>query len=143
MKKIILALVALLATIQVAAQGQRRFDPNKFEAEMEQFITTEACLSPQDAAAFFPLYKEMHNKQRGLFGQMRRFRHVDMSDDKACKEAIEKRDALDLQIKEIQQQYHKKFIKILAPSKVFKIIRAEERFHRQAMRRAARGNRPQ
>ena len=33
------------------------------------------------------------------------------------------------------EQYHSRFMTILPPNKVFSVIKAEERFHRQAFRR--------
>ena len=44
---------------------------------------------------------------------------------------IQKSDECELQLKEIQQQYHKKFMKVLPASKVYDVLRAEEKFHRQ------------
>ena len=124
------------------AQNQKgmppKFDPAKFDADLEQFITTNAGLSPQEAAAFFPLYREMQRKQRAYFDEMRRNSHIDTNDDKSCREAIEKKDKMEIEIKEIQQQYHSKFMKVLPAGKVFKIIKAEERFHRQAFKRMAK-----
>lgn len=141
MKKIVLILIAVLCTLQVSAQGRPRFSPERFEAELEQFIATEAGLSPQEASVFFPLYKEMQAKQRLLFNKMRQYRHVDTRDDKASLAAIKAKDELDVQIKELLQQYHLKFCKVLPAGKVLRIIRAEERFHRQAFKRIARRNR--
>jgi saccharopine dehydrogenase-like NADP-dependent oxidoreductase len=72
---------------------------------------------------------------------LRRRAHVDVNDDEACKNAIQERDRLDVQIKELQQTYHEKFMKVLPARKVFSIIKAEENFHRQAFRRAAKHDR--
>jgi predicted DNA-binding protein (MmcQ/YjbR family) len=45
------------------SQGQRPpFDPKRFEAELEQYITTHASLTPQEASKFFPVYRQMMNK---------------------------------------------------------------------------------
>lgn len=132
---------AMLFTLNGMAQhpgADRPFDPAKFEADLEQFITTRAGLSVQEASIFFPEYRKMVKAQRVLFNQMRRYRHVDYNDNHACEEAISKQDELDIQIKLIQQEYHKKFMTIMPASKVFKVIRAEEKFHRQAFRRAAK-----
>lgn len=41
-------------------------------------------------------------------------------------------------MKELQQKYHRKFMKILSPSKVYMVIRAEEKFHRQLFHRGKR-----
>jgi len=89
--KVILAIVTLmLGCMTMQAQNpnaNRKFDPARFEAELEQFITTSAGLSPNEASAFFPLYREMQKKQRSLFDQLRRRAHVDVNDDEACKNA--------------------------------------------------------
>ena len=140
MKKQIILLILMFVTLAVSAQPDKRqkFDPAKFDADLEQFITTEVGLTPQEAAAFFPLYREMVSKQRVFFNEMKRYRHLDTNDHKACEEAIEKRDKMDVQIKELQQEYHRKFIKVLPAGKVFNIIRAEDKFHRQAFRRMAK-----
>ena len=142
MKKIVLFTVLLLGAMVANAQNQKgmppKFDPAKFDADLEQFIMTNAGLSPQEAAAFFPLYREMQRKQRAYFDEMRRNSHIDTNDDKSCREAIEKKDKMEIEIKEIQQQYHSKFMKVLPAGKVFKIIKAEERFHRQAFKRMAK-----
>lgn len=130
-----------VCTLGLSAQEGPRFSPERFEAELEQFIATEAGLSPQEAAVFFPLYKEMQGKQRMLFNKMRRYRHIDTRDDKASLEAIKARDELDVQIKKLLQQYHLKFCKVLPAGTVLRIIRAEEKFHRQAFKRVARRDR--
>ncbi|MFQ9809366.1 MAG: hypothetical protein ACLRYB_07070 [Segatella copri] len=49
--------------------------------------------------------------------------------------AIRRKDELDIQLKQLQQEYHSRFMTILPPNKVFSVIKAEERFHRQAFRR--------
>lgn len=112
-----------------------KFDPQRFQADLEQFITSEAALTPQEAAAFFPVYREMMEKQRTLFVQAGKNRYVKPVDDEGCRKAIEQSDDIDLRIKELQQQYHKRFMKILNPRKVYDVLKAENRFHRQALKR--------
>lgn len=133
----ILALLFFLCTTLACAQKRPKFDPLRFEADLEQFIATEAGLTAQQAAAFFPVYKEMRDKQRVLFGRMGQYRHVDTSDDDACAKAIRELDDCEMQIKQLQHQYHLKFMEILPAAKVLKAIRAVERFHRQAFKNAA------
>lgn len=122
-----------------AAQQQppKKFNPQQFEAELEQFITTEVGLTPQESSTFFPVYREMRKQQRIYFIEDRRFHHTNLTDDKACEEAIRRHAANELKIKEIQQSYHLQFLKMFPASKVFRIIRAEEKFHRHMMKRAA------
>ncbi|MBO6059979.1 MAG: hypothetical protein J6P67_07550, partial [Bacteroidaceae bacterium] len=64
MKQYTIILLCLLASLGVRAQEQPKFSPEKFEADLEAFITREAGLDQQEAAKFFPLLKEMHQKQR-------------------------------------------------------------------------------
>ena len=111
------------------------FDPKRFEADLEQFITVNACLSPSQAASFFPVYRQMMKKQRALFDEMRRLRMINPKDNEACEEAIRKQDELDIQIKQLQQEYHGRFLTMLPANKVLAIIKAEEKFHRQIFRK--------
>lgn len=132
LKKIITFIMFLsVVSLSVRAQGKGGFDPVRFEAELEQFIAVEARLTPNEAARFFPVYHDMRKKQMAYFCQDRYFRHIDTSDDKACAEAIAKHDENDIAMKELQHKYHRKFMKFLSPSKVYMVIRAEEKFHRQ------------
>lgn len=140
MKRTFVVVLTLIIALAVNAQGpKRKFDPVQFERDLEQYITKEASLSVYESSVFFPLYREMMGKQRVIFGQMKRYRFVDVQDNEASADAIEKQDALDIKMKELQQEYHRKFMKVLPAGKVFQIIKAESRFHRQAFRRAARG----
>ena len=131
-------MILMLCTFGVA-NGQHRkrppLNPAKFEADLEQFITVNACLSPSQAASFFPVYRQMMKKQRALFDEMRRLRMINPKDNEACEEAIRKQDELDIQIKQLQQEYHGRFLMMLPANKVLSIIKAEEKFHRQIFRK--------
>ena len=131
-------MILMLCTFGVAnGQHKKRppFNPAKFEADLEQFITVNACLSPSQAASFFPVYRQMMKKQRALFEEMRRLRMINPKDNEACEEAIRKQDELDIQIKQLQQEYHGRFLMMLPANKVLSIIKAEEKFHRQIFKK--------
>lgn len=131
-------MILMLCTFGVAnGQHKKRppFNPAKFEADLEQFITVNACLSPSQAASFFPVYRQMMKKQRALFDEMRRLRMINPKDNEACEEAIRKQDELDIQIKQLQQEYHGRFLMMLPANKVLAIIKAEKKFHRQIFRK--------
>lgn len=134
-RRYIIVLLVLLCSVVAMAQEPKKFDLVQFEADLEQFVATEARLTPTESATFFPLYREMRKKQMAYFGYHRRWHIVDESDDKACAEAIRRMDSNDLEIKRLQQLYHEKFLHILPASKVFRIIKAEEKFHRQQFKR--------
>lgn len=139
LRNLVVFLLMLLSLGQGFAQGQRKFDPKRFDMEMQQFITVEAGLTPVEASRFFSLFREMQGEQRMLFEKMQAYRHIDTTDDKACLDAIKKMDDIDIEIKELQRSYHLKLCKVLPPGKVLRAIKADEKFHRRAFRRMAKG----
>ena len=140
MKALWLSLFHLFTFSPLMAQENRKFSPEKFQAEMEQFITKEANLTPEEAAKFFPLFREMQQKQRAIFAKVRKEGFVKPVDDASCRKLVERRDANELEQKKIQQLYHQKFFTVISPSKVFDVLIAEERFHRRAFRNWGQGN---
>lgn len=135
MKKILTIVVILLTALTVKAETPQQFSPEKFQADLEQFITNEANLTPEESKKFFPLYREMQQKQRVVFKQMKDLGVNKPADEAACKKALEKRDELELEQKRIQQNYHKQFLNVLPASKVYNVIKAENHFHRTAFRK--------
>ena len=131
--RVLLVLFALNCFV-FNVSAQQKFSPEKYQADLEQFITKEAGLTSKEAEAFFPLLREMQEKQRTIYKQMKAEGKVKPSDEKACKKAIQKRDRMELELKNIQQTYHNKFLAVLPASKVFDVIIAEERFNRRMFR---------
>jgi hypothetical protein len=134
MKKSLLTFLIALATTTMVAQPSHKFDPEQFQAELEQFITTEASLSPTESATFFPVYRELRKKQRNIFVQIKRYKHANPTDNKAAAEAIRQQDKLEVEMKELLKSYHDKFMKLLPATTVFKILKAEDKFHRQLIK---------
>ncbi|MBR1688895.1 MAG: hypothetical protein IJ710_10295 [Prevotella sp.] len=134
MKRYVVILLSLLMVLTVSAQEKRKFSPERFEAEMEAFITREASLTPSESAKFFPLLKEMHSKQRVIYDQMRRLCKSHPADEKACANAVRQCDKWNIELRKIEQTYHNKFFSVLPAKKVYDVIMAENRFHRQQMR---------
>ena len=140
-RRLILSLLAVVVSVSTFAQDNQRFSPERFEANLQEYITKEAKLTPQEAEKFFPVYKEMRDKQRTIFFEQRRQEMTKPQDEAACMKAIKDNDAYDLKLKQIQQSYHEKFLKMLPASKVYDIIKAEDRFHRVMMKSWGRGMR--
>lgn len=120
-----------------AQHKQDNFSQERFKADLEQYITRKACLSPKEASLFFPVYSEMLNKQRVIHEKIKNLKRIKPSTEAECKKNILQRDKLDIEMKEIQKIYHQKFIQILSAKKVYDVMKAEDRFHRQAFKRAA------
>ncbi len=132
----------LLVAFTVSAQqqpGGNKFSPEKFDAELQKFITAEAHLTLQEAAAFFPVYHEMQKKQRMLFGRQHMVGRAKPCDEQGCLKAIQERDEIDVELKRIQQQYHNKFLELIPASKVYDVINAEDKFHRHKLRQWSHG----
>lgn len=140
MRNYILVILLLAVSLSASAQDKKhKFNPKKFQADLEAYIVKEAELSQQESAKFLPVYREMLTKQHQLHKQQRAYRHLKDADEKAYRKAVEGNDEVDVKLKEIQKQYHAKFLNILPAKKVYKIIRLEERFHRQALSRKMNG----
>jgi len=133
-KKMIALAAGLLLALGLYAQDERKFSPEKFEADMIAYITREAQFTEQESDAYFPLLKDMHTKQRDIYGRMRAIGKNRPSDEKGFAEAVKTRDKLDIELKQIEQQYHQKMLKVVDAAKVYDAIRAESRFHRQMMK---------
>ena len=82
MKKYTVILCCLLMTLLVSAQDQKKFSPEKFQADLEDFIAKEAHFDQQDRAKYFPLMRELQAKQRGIYARMRQT--AKPADDAKC-----------------------------------------------------------
>lgn len=133
MKRIILSFLLVVCAISMSAQ--HRFDPVKFRAELHQFIIAEVDLTPAEQKKFFPLYDEMRDKQHALHEKAMAIRKQNPGTEAACRSAITQRDNLDVQMRDIERSYHQKFMKVLPATKVYKILTAEEQFHRKVFKR--------
>ena len=127
-------MVLTMSAQQPKPQQHERFSPEKFQNALEQYIKQEVQLTSQDASKFFSVYKEMHQKQRPLFDKQKSLAKAKPQDEEGCKKVIEEHDAIDLELKRIQQSYHKRFLELLPASKVYDILRAEQRFYRHTMK---------
>ncbi len=132
MKRYTVILFSMLLTLMVSAQDQKKFSPEKFQADLEEFITKEAHFDQQEAAKFFPLMRELQAKQRAIYGRMRQTPKP--GDDAKCAEAIREWDKANIELKQLDLQYHKKMMQVVPASKLFDAIMAESRFHRKMMK---------
>ena len=127
-------MLQLLMAVTVSAQGHQKFSPEKFDADLEKFVTEQAKLSQQEADKFFPLFREMHQKQRAVYRKIRQATKQKPADDKACEATLKECDKLNIELREIEQHYHQKMMKAIPAQKVYDAIMAESRFHRRMMR---------
>ena len=144
------SLCMLLATIALATfaqpQGQKGpgqpvFDPQKYQQMVEESLTKAACMIPEEAKAFFPLYNEMRAKQRDMGRQIYEVKkNTSGNDNKAYSDAILKINQLKVKMAEVEQDFYKRIIKVVPAEKAFKVMKAEDDFHRR-MVQGQRGRR--
>ena len=135
MRKLLFStVIMIMVVLGASAEEQQKFSPEKFQADLEQYITTEAGLTNEEAAKFFPLYREMQQKQRVVYNKIHELFKLP-HDEASCKRAVQRRDQLEIELKQIAQTYHNKFLRVIPASKVIGTIVAEDKFHRRAFRK--------
>ena len=137
MKRLFLTLISIAFLLLTASSQSRdkRLSKEHYQEQLEQFIIQEAQFTAKEAADFRVIFKEMQNKQRKTFEAMKDIWHKPGRGEKECAEAIRQKDKMDIEFKNLQQQYHNKLLKVMPASKVFKAIIAEDKFHRQMLRK--------
>lgn len=137
MKRLFLTLISIAFLLLTASSQSRdkRLSKENYQPQLEQFIIQEAQFTAKEAADFRVIFKEMQNKQRKTFEAMKDIWHKPGRGEKECAEAIRQKDKMDIELKNLQQQYHNKLLKVMPASKVFKAIIAEDKFHRQMLRK--------
>ena len=136
MKTLRILILVAVQTIVLSAQAQngKKFSPQKFEADMEAFITSEAQLTAQEAAAYFPLLRELHKQQRSLMGDIAKRGKQKPSTEQEYMEALRFYDETGIESKRLEQQFHGRMVKVIPASKLYAAIKAENKFHRQMMK---------
>ena len=99
-KLLVFAVLMFVVVLGASAEEQQKFSPEKFQADLEQYITTEAGLTNEEAAKFFPLYREMQQKQRVVYNKIHELFKLP-HDEASCKRAIQRRDQLEIELKQI------------------------------------------
>ena len=131
----------LMMQFTVCDAQEKKISPEKFEAELTEYKKKEAKLSDEEAAKYFPLLREMHKKQRCLYNKKRDLGREKPANEEGCAVAIRERDKLEIELKQLEQCYHKKMIQVIPASKLYDCINAENRFHRKMMKGWQKGKR--
>ena len=129
-----LLLTFLLLCGLTAASAQHHFDAQAFEAEKQTYIVQQAHLTRR----FVPLYKEMVAKKRKIHGQLRQLRKQSADNDRAARALIERRDNLEISLRQVERDYHLRMLKVMSAVKLKAALDAERKFHRMKFRKAAR-----
>lgn len=152
-RQLLLAAFCLLSAVGAMAspdcdepkdKDRPRFSPEEFQKKETAYITAKAELTKAEATAFFPLFYKMKDQQRKLSFKndklMRSAWRKKLSNAESLRilEAIgeNEEDILDL-----EEDYRKRFLKIVGASKLLKIKVAEKVFERDMLNWLAHGPR--
>lgn len=147
MKRIVFTIILVAFCFAGFAQAQRQPDgkekcqwsKERYKDDLERCIVECAMLSPQEAEEFFPVFDEMKEKQRSIHDKLKRMDRELPSTEQEFRDVIKQKDNLEMELKEIEQTYHNKFLSILPASKVYRVIQAENDFHRRMLRDWGKG----
>lgn len=140
-KKIILIVMLCVWWLNppLSAQPPKgRFSPQEYVKELEAYIAQQACFSPAEADAFFPLFHELRDKQRAInweIIEMKRRKPTPNASDKEFYNLIKDITNLKTESIELEGEYYKKMCKVLSAQKVYNAMQAEDKFHRRMLRR--------
>lgn len=142
MKKFIVLLMMSLTLIPATAQqpNGRRFNMEEFKARAIKYLTQKACLTQDEANAFFPIYEEFKTKQRDIQKQIQQLKKDSPNNNDEAEKSVIRIAELNKECSSLEVTYYKKICKIIPAQKFLKIIHAEDEFHRNMVRNF---NRPQ
>ncbi len=118
-----------------APEKKGNFDPKEFEQKLEQHVVQEAGLTKAEEEKFLPIYREMRQKQIKVMQSQRKAHDTKPTTEKDFEALLKARDNADIELKKIAQTYHNKMLNVMPASKVIKVMRAEQDFHRDSFRK--------
>lgn len=136
MRRLFISLLLTVCTLSLFAQGPGKgpkFDPQKFEQNLEAKVLQRMNLTQAEKTKFLPLYREMRKKELAVMkaeGDLSKKGQPKNNAEWA--ERLKKHDATQVSLKKIQQVYHEKMLKVVSAWKVMAMIKAEEDYHRDA-----------
>lgn len=141
---ILLFILVGVTSLSFAMDGMhQKLTPEEFKAKKQAYITEKAGLSKEEAAKFFPLYFQLYDKKKQLNDRIWQTMQKG-KDDKLTQAQYEEilLNVYDLRLQSdnLDKEYYYKFKEILTPQKIFKVQRAETRFHRELVRDVNHGH---
>jgi len=137
---VVLAFVCAFAQAQPQPGGERKkFSPEQFKKDLEQFVTKEAELTQEEATKFFPMLHELMDRQRRNGDLQRDLMHScnANSTEAQYQRALEKSINCELANKKLEKDYLKKFNTVLSWNKIYRVRMALNKFQRTLLRRFA------
>lgn len=147
MKRLIVLLIMAcsIVPVLVASDGmhQQRLSEQEFRAKQQAYITEKAGLTKDEAERFFPVYFELQDKKKKLndeaWGWLRKGKQEGVTEEQYSEILEEVYDAR-IAAERLEKTFFEKFRKILSSEKIYKVMRAEMRFHRDLLKEMRKGS---
>lgn len=123
---------------QKKEQKKEAFSPEEFQKSLEDYIIRETGMTVLEASQFFPLFHELHDKQREMNQKIMKLKRKGRKDnysDTDCAKLVEKICDLKVESAELEKEYYRKMCRKVNPRKVYEAMHAEDRFYRNAFTR--------
>ena len=142
MKRILFMVLACLClgittTMANCPQKHKPISKKEFRARQAAFLGEKAQLTTEEASQFFPVYFELQDKKKEINEELRK-KIRDSRNHELTEEDYTEMVDLWLKVKEQQNEleadYAKRFQKLLPAKKLFNLMHAEMRFHRNMMK---------
>ncbi len=124
-------------TTSMAQPARNHFSPEDFKKKQEHYITLKAQFTQEEAKAFFHLFHEMHTKQREVMDKIIKLKRQEMTEETkedAYTDVINEITKLKTESARIEASYYKRLCKAISPRKVYKAMKAEDKFHREMLK---------
>ena len=136
-----LATLLIISCISISIQAQDRkksgFTKEEFRARQEAYLMQKAEITQEEAAKFFPVYFELQDRKKAVndkaWEQARKGKDPKTSDAE-YEQIIEGIVKARIEADKLDLEYLHRFKKILSPKKIYKLQRAEIRFHRDILK---------
>lgn len=140
MNKILLTSLALLLSIGMWAQPGQRGE--RVKAERVAYITSQLHMTPQESAAFWPVYDEYSVEQKKVKKAYKVNADLNGVSDSEAEKIILDRVKMDEELLNLKKQYTNRLLNVLPASKLVKLPKAEREFKKMVLRKIQnrRGN---
>lgn len=120
-----------------AQQKRDKCSEEEFRAKKEAYICQQAELTEEEAENFFPLYYELQKQKKEINGVA--WKNAKKGKDPQATEEdyesiLEGFISAEAKNNELEKEYLKKYQQVLSNKKIYMVLRAEIKFHRNILK---------
>lgn len=131
MKKTFLIVLFICAGFALKAQtGYQEITDKRIN-----YLATKLTLTPDEAQQFWPLFREYHTKREAATSNRKNLKNIPqgLSNDEYLK-IVNDYIAVKTQQALLQDEYHKKYLKVLLPKKLLEFYKFDEEFNKRLLK---------